>query len=351
MASAACGPVSLAAGEEVAASVPLSEIRRGGPPPDGIPPIDNPVFEDVDAAGEWLSERDRVLMVTPGAETRAYPLAIMTFHEIVNDVVGGEPLVVTYCPLCNSGLVFERTVDGEVLDFGTSGRLYNSNLVMYDRATRSLWSQFTGEAIVGERLGTTLERVPMQIVSFSELAARRPDAEVLSRDTGHRRPYGDNPYVGYESAESPFLFDGPTGGPLPPMARVVTTGGEADPVAFPWEIVTDERVIEATVDDEPVVVLWAPGTASALDEADISESADVGAAGVFRPVADGRRITLEPAGDRRFSDVETGSTWSVTGQAISGPLEGTMLARVAHDDTFWFVQFAFRPETRVAARG
>jgi hypothetical protein len=340
-----------AAGEDVQASVPLSEIRRGGPPPDGIPPIDDPKFESVDAAAEWLSERDPVLVVTAGAETRAYPLAIMTFHEIVNDVVGGEPLVVTYCPLCNSGLVFERTVDGEVLDFGTSGRLYNSNLVMYDRSSRSLWSQFTGEAIVGERLGTMLERVPMQIVSFSEFAARHPDAQVLSRDTGHNRSYGDNPYVGYDSAESPFLFDGPTGGPLPPMTRVVTTGGDADPVAFPWEIITEERVVEASVDGEPVVVLWAPGTASALDDADISDSADVGAAGVFRPNAGGQQLTLEPDGDEQFTDVETGSTWSVTGQAVSGPLEGTVLERVPHDDTFWFVQFAFRPETRVAARG
>jgi hypothetical protein len=340
-----------AAGEDVPASVPLSEIRSGGPPPDGIPPIDAPTFEDVDAAGEWLSDRDPVLVVTSGAETRAYPLAIMTFHEIVNDVVGGEPLVVTYCPLCNSGLVFERTVDGEILDFGTSGRLYNSNLVMYDRSTRSLWSQFTGEAIVGEHLGTTLERVPMQIVSFSELAARRSEAQVLSRDTGHSRPYGDNPYVGYDSAESPFLFDGPTGGPLPPMTRVVATGGDGDPVAFPWEILTAERVVEASVGGEPVVVVWAPGTASALDDADISESADVGAAGVFRPTVDGRRVTLEPDGDRRFTDLETGSTWSVTGQAIDGPLQGAMLERVPHDDTFWFVQFAFRPDTRVAARG
>jgi hypothetical protein len=336
-----------AAGEDVPASVPLEEIRRGGPPPDGIPPIDDPVFEDVAAAGGWLGPRDPVLVVDHGDEPRAYPLAIMTYHEIVNDVVAGTPLVVTYCPLCNSGLVFERTVDGEVLDFGTSGRLYNSNLVMYDRATRSLWSQFTGEAIVGPQLGATLVRVPMQIVGFAEVAERWPDAQVLSRDTGHERPYGDNPYVGYDSAASPFLFDGDTGGPLAQMTRVVTTGGDVDPVAFPWDVLIRERSLTAIVDGAPVVALWAPGAASALDGARIADSDDIGAAGVFRPRAHGRRLTFSPDGGGRFVDDQTGSTWSVTGSAVSGPLQGIQLRRVPHDDTFWFVQFAFRPDTRV----
>jgi hypothetical protein len=336
-----------AAGEEVSASVPLEEIRSGGPPPDGIPAIDAPVFEDVTAAGEWLQPRDPVLVVDLDGDTRAYPLAILTFHEIVNDVVAGEPLVVTYCPLCNSGLVFERTVDGQVLDFGTSGRLWNSNLVMYDRATRSLWSQFTGEAIVGDRLGTHLERIPMQIVALSEFAERWPDGQVLSRDTGHDRPYGTNPYVGYDSAESPFLFSGDTGGSLPQMARVVTTGGETDPVAYPLEVLRSGRVVSDTVDGEPVVVLWAPGTASALDTPSISDGDDVGATGVFRAVADGRTLTLVPDGDDRFRDEQTASTWTVLGEAVDGPLAGTQLERVAHDDTFWFVQYAFRPDTRV----
>ena len=336
-----------AAGEDVPADVPLEEIRSGGPPPDGIPPIDDPVFESVGAAGEWLEPQDPVLVVDVDGDARAYPLAILTFHEIVNDVVAGEPLLVTYCPLCNSGLVFDPVVDGEVLDFGTSGRLWRSNLVMYDRATRSLWSQFTGEAIVGERLGTRLERLPMQMVAFSEYAERWHDGQVLSRDTGHDRPYGQNPYTGYDSAESPFLFDGETGGPLPQMARVVTTGGDADPVAYPWEALEEERVIADEVDGEPVVVLWAPGTASALDTADISAGQDVGAAGVFRPVVAGETLTLVPEGEERFRDEESGSTWTVLGEAVDGPLAGTQLERVTHDDTFWFVQFAFRPETRV----
>jgi hypothetical protein len=337
-----------AAGEDVPASVPLDEIRSGGPPPDGIPPIDAPVFESVEAADEWLADREPVLLFQRGEDARAYPLAILTFHEIVNDVVGGEPVVVTYCPLCNSGLVFEATVDGEVLDFGTSGRLWRSNLVMYDRSTRSLWSQFTGEAIVGERLGQELERLPMQIVSWSEYRSTWPDGTVLSRDTGHNRPYGSNPYTGYDTSASPFLFDGETDGVLPQMERVVTTGGEEDPVAYPLSVLTEQRVVDDEVDGEPVVVLWVPGTASALDDGTIADGQDVGATGVFRPMADGQDLTLEPDGDDRFRDTETGSTWTVTGLAVDGALEGAQLERIPHDDTFWFVQYAFRPETRVA---
>lgn len=335
------------AGVDVPASVPLEEIRSGGPPPDGIPPIDQPVFESVEKADEWLEPQDPVQVFELGDDARAYPLAILTFHEIVNDVVAEEPVVVTYCPLCNSGLVFKRTVDGETLDFGTSGRLWNSNLVMYDRATRSLWSQFTGEAIVGERLGQELERLPMQIVSWDEYRTSWPDGRVLSRDTGENRPYGENPYSGYDSSASPFLFNGETGGPLPQMERVVTLGGEEDPVAYPLPLLTKERVLSDEVAGEPIVVLWSPGTASALDTSDIPQGKDVGATGVFRPSVDGQDLTFEPDGKEDFRDTQTNSTWTVLGRAVAGPLEGEQLERVAHDDTFWFVQFAFRPGTRV----
>ncbi|PSO50761.1 MAG: hypothetical protein BRC31_07200 [Actinobacteria bacterium QS_5_72_10] len=205
-------PWELAArGVDVPAMVPLDELRSGGPPPDGIPPIDDPQFESVAAADEWLTDRDPVLLIEHGNAVRAYPLAILTFHEVVNDVVAGDPLLVTYCPLCNSALAFEHTLDGEVVEFGTSGRLWRSNLVMYDRATRSLWLQFTGEAIVGARVGDQLERLPLQMAAWGDVAQRWPDAEVLSRDTGHDRPYGENPYVGYDEGGSPMLFGDDTG--------------------------------------------------------------------------------------------------------------------------------------------
>lgn len=336
-----------ASGLEVPASVPLEEIRPGGPPPDGIPPIDDPVFEPVATADEWLQPPDPVLVFGLGDDVRAYPLAILTYHEIVNDTVAGEPIVVTYCPLCNSGLVFERTVDGQVLDFGTSGRLWRSNLVMYDRATRSLWSQFTGEAIVGDFLGTKLKRLPLQIVSWDGYRSQHPDGRVLSRDTGHQRPYGNNPYVGYDSSGSPFLFDGETGGPLPQMERVVATGGDEDPVAYPLSLMERHGVVADTVAGEPVVVFWAPGTASALDRPEIASGRDIGATGVFRPIVDAQTLTFSPNGGGTFADAQTASTWNILGRAQAGPLAGTQLERIPHDDTFWFVQYAFRPDTRV----
>jgi hypothetical protein len=332
---------------DVPAMVPVDELRSGGPPPDGIPPIDDPQFESVAAADEWLTDRDPVLLVEHGNAVRAYPLAILTFHEVVNDVVAGDPLLVTYCPLCNSALAFERTLDGEVVEFGTSGRLWRSNLVMYDRATRSLWLQFTGEAIVGARVGDQLERLPLQMAAWGDVAQRWPDAEVLSRDTGHDRPYGENPYVGYDEGGSPMLFGDDTGGPLEQMQRVVATGGDADPVAYPLEVLRQQRVIHDEVDGQRAVVLWAPGTASALDSRDLAAGDDVGTSGVFRPRVDGRALTFEPAGEKRVTDQETGSTWTVLGEAVDGPLQGARLTRMTHDDTFWFVQHAFRPDTRV----
>ena len=288
-----------------------------------------------------------MLLVQAGGESRAYPLAILTYHEIVNDEVGGEPLVVTYCPLCNSALVFRRVVDGEPVSFGTSGRLYQSNLVMYDRPTRSLWSQFTGEAIVGDLLGTELERLPAAILSFGELAEQRPDVPVLSRDTGADRPYGDNPYPGYEGTQNPFLFDGEVDDRLAVMERVVAVGGAQDPAVWPLEALRSERVLTDEVAGRTLTALWTGGTASALDERQISEGVDVGATRVVVAEVDGDPLQLRPAGEETFTDEATGSTWTILGEAVDGPLEGTTLEAVEHDDTFWFVQQAFRPETRV----
>ena len=178
-------------------SVDYDEIISGGPPPDGIPAIDDPVFESVNEADEWLGEDWPVMLFELNGDARAYPLAILIHHEIVNDVVGDRPVAVTFCPLCNATIAFDRTLpDGILLDFGTTGNLRNSDLVMYDRQTKSWWQQFTGEAIVGELTGTRLEFLPSQIVAWSDFKASHPDGKVLSRETGYNRPYGLNPYSG-----------------------------------------------------------------------------------------------------------------------------------------------------------
>lgn len=329
------------------------EIISGGPPPDGIEPIEHPCFEPVDAAGEWLEPQSPVLDIEVDGDRRAYPLAIMTQHEIVNDVIGGEPVVVTYCPLCNSGLAFHREVDGQVLDFGTSGRLYRSNLVMYDRQHKDLWVQFTGRAVVGEHwVGTELERIPTALVSFEEFAEAAPEGSVLSRATNPDRDYGRNPYPGYENRASDFLFDGPTDDRLPPNTRVAGLAGPdgEDPKAIPLERLREDRLVRTDLNGAPVVVWWAPGASSAVDANTVAGGKDVGQTSAFRrDGAHGSRLTFGPSPDveDRFVDEETGSTWSFDGRAIDGPLEGTQLERVAVDDTFWFVWFAFRPDTTV----
>lgn len=332
--------------------VPLEEIRSGGPPPDGIPPIDEPKFVPPRQAREWLGSREPVLSLVHRGRARAYPLQILTWHEIVNDTVGGDPVSVTFCPLCNSGIAFDRRVEDQVLDFGTSGRLYRSNLVMYDRQTKSLWLQFTGRAVTGRFMGTDLRNLPVQMISFADFASAHPDGEVLSRDTGFEKSYGMNPYVGYDDVGSrPFLFDAEADGRLPPMERVVTVTHKGESRAYRYRTLRDlaragTSVITDEVGGRKLVIFYRPGTASALDAARIASSRDVGATGVFVPEANGRELTFEASGDG-FTDRETGSVWNILGEATAGELAGSRLEGVVHDDTFWFVWSVFRPTTTV----
>lgn len=327
-----------------------SQIVSGGPPPDGILPIDDPCFDHVATADAWLEAQSPVMVVEVEDDRRAYPLAIMTQHEIVNDVIGGVPVVVTYCPLCNSGLAFLREVDGRVLDFGTSGRLFQSNLVMYDRQTRTLWSQFSGEAVVGDLVPTDLERLSTALLSWQEYRDSTPDGLVLSRDSVPGRDYGRNPYPGYEGTGDSFLFRGPRDDRLGPNTRVVGLGSETDPVAVPLPALQEAAVLQVEVDGGPVSVWWAPGQASALDTSAVDDGADVGSTGAFVPVLDdGTELVFAAHPDRaaRFVDQQTGSTWNLLGEALDGPLAGSVLTAVPRDDTFWFVWFAFRPDTRI----
>ncbi len=341
-------------GCDPARSIPLDQIISGGPPPDGIPPIDNPVYESIDDASVWLQDNSPVMVVDVNDDVRAYPLAILTWHEIVNDVIGGVPLVVTYCPLCNSALVFERAVTGPdgatVLDFGTSGRLHKSNLVMYDRQTLNLWTQFEGEAVVGEPfLGTRLTRVPAWLFGFAELTELHPDAQVLSRETGHVREYGRNPYVAYDSPDNnPFLFLDEADGRFPPMTRLVGIDHEQGAAAVLLDVLRDQRAVDIEIGDVPLVVVWAPGQASALDTASIDSGRDVGQTAAFIAELDGDPVELAPGGTQStFVDTRSGSTFDLRGRALDGPLEGQQLEAIPHDDSFWFVWVAFRPDTDV----
>ncbi len=178
-------------------SVPLDEILSGGPPKDGIPSIDHPKFISTKEADKYLKDTEPGLAFSRGRIQRFYPYQILVWHEIVNDIVEGQRILVTYCPLCLSGFVFDPVVRGERVEFGTSGKLWKSNLVMYDRKTDSLWSQILGEAIVGEMTGTKLKLLESDLLRYGDWKKKNLDGEVLSRDTGATRFYGSNPYGDY----------------------------------------------------------------------------------------------------------------------------------------------------------
>jgi Protein of unknown function (DUF3179) len=328
-------------------TVPLDEIRSGGPPRDGIPPLDHPQFVTFSSANSWLHDREPVIAVQRHGVAKAYPLQILIWHEIVNDTIGDEPIVVTFCPLCNSAVAFQRQLDEHVLDFGTTGRLRHSDLVMWDRQTESWWQQLTGEAIIGTLAGERLTPIPASIVSYAAFQQTFPDGRVLSQDTGFRREYGRNPYRGYDASDSmPFLLSGSPDPRLPPMERVVAITLEGQDKAYPYQVLAEQRVVYDTVGTQTVVVLYNAGTASALDGSRIAASRDVGATGVFLPQLDGRVVTLAARGDT-FIDRETQSTWNILGKAMAGPLAGRQLPPVVHGDHFAFAWLVFKPQTQI----
>lgn len=354
---AACGngarpapPGSLSSARSPSPLVDPREIISGGPPPDGIPPIDRPRFERPSEI-EWLVPNEPVIAIDLAGDARAYPAQIMVWHEIVNDTVGGVPVTVTYCPLCNTGIAFRRPViDGQLLDFGTSGKLYRSNLVMYDRQTESLWPQALGQAVVGPLTGTKLDLVPVQMVAWADWRAANPTGKVLSRETGVLRDYGFNPYEGYDSGD-PILFEGEVDPRLPATSRVVGVRVGADVIAVPYSALYEERtgdwsVVQITVGGRPVVVVWKQGAVSAVDRARIADSRQVGATGVFDARVGGRVHTFR-ATAQGIVDGQTGTLWDLFGRGLSGPLAGRELRRVVSIESFWFDWAAFHPNTRI----
>ena len=292
-----------------------------------------------------MAGNEPVVALEINGDARAYPLQILTWHEIANDEVGGVPVAVTFCPLCNSALTFDRRLDGQVLEFGVSGLLRNSDLVMYDRNTESLWQQFTGQGIVGDLAGRQLTILPSAIVSFDDFRETHPDGRVLSRETGYNRPYGENPYAGYDTiGRSPFLFRGETDDRLPAMARVVAVSMGDEDVAYPYTVLEEQGVVNDTVGGQDLVVFFEPGTSSALGAQFIAEAKDVGATNVFDPNVEGEKLTFVRDGEK-IVDEQTGSEWNILGEAVAGELEGKELTTILHGDYFWFSWAAFKPDT------
>lgn len=328
-------------------TIDTSELIRGiggSDPRDQIPPIDEPKYETVEDASDWLDDREPVALFELGAEARAYPLQILTWHEIVNDEIDGTPVVVTYCPLCNTALAFDRRVDGQTLTFGTSGLLRNSDLVMWDRESESLWQQVTGEAIVGDLAGQNLKFLSVSLVSWKDFREGHPGGSVLSRDTGFSRAYGSNPYEFYDASTSPFLFSGEIDDRYPAMERVVGVLVGDSAKGYPFSVIQEEKAVNDELGGEPVVVLWgSEDTASALSNSDIAQGRAIGVGVAYSRTVDGQVLTFVADGEL-FRDVETESTWSILGQAVDGALKGEQLPGVIHSNHLWFAWAAFYPD-------
>jgi hypothetical protein len=328
-------------------TVDLSEIESGGPPKDGIPAIDRPRFESTDLARLWLKPKEPVVALRIAREARAYPIQILMFHEIVNDTLGEIPVAVTFCPLCNASMAFDRRVGGRVLDFGTTGRLRYSDLVMYDRQTESWWQQFSGKGIVGRYAGTNLARIASSIVAFEDFAAAYPRGRVLSRETGFFRPYGRNPYVGYDRIDQNPFFPVKKDSRLAPMERVLSVSAGGLHRIYPLTLLESHAVVSAALAGIPYVVFTRPGMNSPLDGASIGEGRPIPAAAAFDRRVAGRVLEFVFEGGR-IVDRPTGSAWNILGEASAGPLEGERLAPLADSGVhFAFAWLAFNPDSEI----
>jgi Protein of unknown function (DUF3179) len=329
-------------------NVDFNDFLSGGPPKDGIPSVTNPVMESIEGASEWLSDRSPVVAVEIEGEARAYPLAVLMWHEIANDEIAGIPFAVTFCPLCNSSIAYDRRVDGTVLDFGVSGLLLKSNLVMFDRETESWWQQLTGEGLVGNYTDTLLDFIPSRVISFGAFAERYPDGTVMSRETGFNRRYGVNPYTNYDSSSRPFLFQGEIDDRLSsPVDHVLAIELNDIARAYPFDLLREEIVVNDTLGETPVVIFFQSGVATALGDSDINNARDIGTAGMYKSTVGDQVLTFTANGDGTFTDEQTGSLWDDFGGAIDGELVGTQLEWVNAYSQFWFAWAAFRPETEV----
>ncbi len=328
-------------------SVHLSEVTQAAAKRDIIPPIDAPKFRPAAQVGGDLPGNEPVAVLQIEDQVRAYPLRILTFHEIVNDELAGVPVAATFCPLCNTAIGFRRQIQGQTLRMGVSANLRASNLLMWDDISESWWQQSTGDAIVGAYTGWQMAFLPMAISSFDTYRESYRDGPVLTEETGHNRRYGSNPYVGYDSGNrKPFLFFGELDERLPATERVIVVEIGGDQVAYPFSTLFELRVVHDRVGGEDIVVFFTPGTASALGAGTIAEARDVGAAGVFKTGLDGRALQFFFE-EGLILDDRTGSTWNSLGLATAGELRGRALTPVVHGNDFWFSWVSLRQNVRI----
>jgi len=319
---------------------------------DGIPPIDTPGFWEAKKAVSIYFEHEPVIAVQINNEAKAYPLSILMFHEIVNDELGNTPISATYCPLCNAALVFDRRLQHEgttyLLDFGVSGMLRNSDLVMWDRQTESWWQQFTGEALVGELAGTSLNLVSSQLISVGEFFENYPEGKMLSAETGHSREYGTNPYSNYDDPDNiPRFYKGEIDNRLPPMERVIDIQVKGRRKIYPLSAIQKLKVINDVFEGEPIVLFHTSRTISVMDAGQINESREVGSTTVFSAILKGEKLQFENTNEGRFKDKISGSVFTITGYCMNGKYKGLQLEPVRHGNHFAFAWFAFYADSEI----
>jgi len=321
-------------------------------PPDRIPPIDSPVFWDKKQAAVNYFDHEPVVAVEINGKAKAYPLTVLTFHEIVNDSIGNVCYTVTYCPLCNSSPVYNRKLehkgDKYLLDFGVSGMLRNSNLVLYDRQTQSWWQQLTGRAEVGQLHGAELEIIPSYIISAKEFFESFPEGKILSTETGVEREYGSNPYENYDSKEIPpeRFFPHEVDKRLPAMERIINIQINGKHKIYPQNIIEEKTVINDRFQNQAITIFHSSKTVSILDKKDIKESKKIGSTTVFDPVIGGKSYTFKSE-NTYFTDLQTGSSWDIAGKCIKGELKGEKLRVIPYGVHFAFAWLAFYPETKI----
>ena len=309
--------------------IPLDKIKGGGPPKDGIPSIDDPVFATAENA-HFMSDSDTVIGLEISGETRAYPLFILVWHEIVNDVVGGIPVSVTYCPLCYTNQVFERVIDGKEVEFGTSGKLYNSNLLMYDRLTESYWSQALGMAVKGELTGYKLNLIPFDVITWGDWKKIHPDTLVLTTDTGHIRSYATDPYGDYYT-EPRIIFPVENNDDrMHPKEIILGFNMEGVSKAYKQKDVESNTLINDFLGESPLLLISLFSQNSRAFERTVDDN-----------------VLDFVFSDNKITDLQTNSEWNYDGLSISGEHKGTQLQRIPIEPGFWFEWVAFHPKTLV----
>lgn len=321
-----------------------------------FPSIDYPKFIGKEEGMDQFLKNEPVIAVAIEGVAKAYPLNILTMHEISNDTLNGIPILPTYCPLCNSSLVFDRRLRHEekdyVLDFEVSGMLRNSDMVMADTQTESWWQQIMGFGLVGELAGVSLKVLPSMVISVQDFFERYPEGRILSPKTGTKAEqwYGTNPYQEYDKISGKpyerFFDKSKVDGRLQAMERIINLEGPNGYKVYPFSLIKEQGVINDEFQGKEIVIFYKEGAVSVLDHKEISKSKSIGSATMFSAVRKGIPLTFKKEQDF-FIDLETRSKWDITGRCVDGEFRGAQLKLETFSNHFAFAWLAFYPDSEI----